>query len=77
MSRFVGCQSARTAQSRADDSGRPSGGPLRAQVQGMQTAFIPRPLERCPSHIPDLTPDPAFEVVAADFMDLAQQLGAG
>ncbi len=48
-----------------------------AQAQGMQAAFVPRPLERGPSHLPDLTPDAACEVVAADFMDLAQQLGAG
>jgi len=46
-----------------------------AQAQGMQAAFVPRPLERGPHNVPDLTPDPAFEVVATDFMDLAQQLG--
>ncbi len=46
-----------------------------AQSQGMQVAFVPRPQEWGPSHTPDLTPDPAFEVVATDFMDLAQQLG--
>ena len=45
-----------------------------AQSQGMRAAFIPRPRERGPSHMLDLTTDPAFEVVAADFMDLAQQL---
>ncbi len=41
----------------------------------MQAAFVPRPLERGPHNVLDLTPDPAFEVVATDFMDLAQQLG--
>ena len=46
-----------------------------AQRQGMQAAFVPRPLEHGPHHVPDLTPDPAFELVATDFMDLAQQLG--
>jgi 2-haloacid dehalogenase len=46
-----------------------------AQAQGMQAAFVPRPLERGAHNVPDLIPDPAFEVVAADFMDLAQQLG--
>ena len=46
-----------------------------AQSQGMQVAFIPRPLEYGPHNMPDLTPDPAFEVVATNFMDLAQQLG--
>src|SRR5713101_4115683 len=48
-----------------------------AQAQGMQAAFVPRPLEQGPAHLPDLTPDPLFEVVVTDFMDLAQQLGAG
>lgn len=48
-----------------------------AQAQGMQAAFVPRPLEQGPSHMPNLTPDPACEVVVTDFMDLAQQLGAG
>jgi 2-haloacid dehalogenase len=46
-----------------------------AQAQGMQAAFVPRPLEQGAHNVPDLTPDPAFEVVATDFMDLAQQLG--
>ncbi len=46
-----------------------------ARAQGMQAAFVPRPLEHGPHHVPDLTPDPAFELVATDFMDLAQQLG--
>src|SRR5260370_4773353 len=35
-----------------------------AQAQGMQAAFVPRPLEQGPHHVPDLTPDPTFEVVA-------------
>lgn len=46
-----------------------------AQAQGIQVAFVPRPLEHGPQHVPDLIPDPAFQVVATDFMDLAQQLG--
>jgi 2-haloacid dehalogenase len=46
-----------------------------AQAQGMQAAFVPRPLEQGPHHVPDLTPDPTCEVVATDFMDLARQLG--
>ena len=46
-----------------------------AQAQGMQAAFVPRPLEHGPHSAPDLTPDPTFEIVATDFMDLAQQLG--
>lgn len=46
-----------------------------AQAQGMQAAFVPRPLEYGPHNVPDLTSDPAFQVMATDFMDLAQQLG--
>ncbi len=49
---------------------------LRA-AQGMRAAFVPRQLERGPFDMPDLTSDPAFEVVAIDFMDLPQQVGAG
>ena len=46
---------------------------LRAtQSQGMQGALVPRPLERGPSHMLDLTLDSAFEVMVTDFMDLAQ-----
>jgi 2-haloacid dehalogenase len=46
-----------------------------AQAQGMQAAFVPRPLEHGPHNVPDLTLDPAFQIVATDFMDLAQQIG--
>jgi 2-haloacid dehalogenase len=46
-----------------------------AQAQGMQAAFVPRPLEHGPHHVPDLTPDPTFEVVTTDFIDLARQFG--
>lgn len=47
-----------------------------ARAQGLQAAFVPRPLEHGPDNVPDLTPDPAFEIMATDFMDLARQLGA-
>ncbi|MFL5692961.1 MAG: HAD-IA family hydrolase [Ktedonobacteraceae bacterium] len=47
-----------------------------AQTQGMQTAFVSRPLEGGADHIPHLIPDHTFEIVATDFMDLAHQLGA-
>ncbi|MEZ4727371.1 MAG: haloacid dehalogenase type II [Caldilineaceae bacterium] len=47
-----------------------------AQAVGMQTAFIPRPLEYGPENTPDLTPDPSFDLVAVDFIDLADQVGA-
>jgi 2-haloacid dehalogenase len=46
-----------------------------AQAQGMQAAFVPRPLEHGPHQVPDLIPDAPFDIVATDFMDLAQQLG--
>ena len=46
-----------------------------AQAQGMQAAFVPRPLEYGRHHVPAITPDPAFEIVATDFIDLAEQLG--
>ncbi len=51
-------------------------GDLRAaQAVGLQTAFVPRPLEHGPERTPDLTPDPAFTVHAVDFNDLAAKLG--
>lgn len=37
-----------------------------AQAQGMQAAFVPRPLEHGPQPVPDLAPDPAFQIVATD-----------
>ena len=46
---------------------------LAAGKVGLQTAFVPRPLERGPGRTPDPTPDPSF-TVATDFMDLAVQL---
>ena len=50
-------------------------GDLRAaRAQGLRAAFVPRPFERNPASSPDLTPDPAFEIVAQDFVDLARQL---
>lgn len=51
-------------------------GDLRAaQAVGLRAAFITRPLEFGAERVPDLTPDPTFDVVASDFIDLAQQLG--
>lgn len=49
---------------------------LAAQKVGLRTAFIPRPLEYGPQQAHDLTPDPSFDWVAADFNALAEQLGA-
>jgi len=45
-----------------------------AQAVGLKTAFIPRPLEYGPKNFPDLTPDLSFDLVAADFNDLADKL---
>ena len=49
---------------------------LRAAAgQGLKTAFVPRQLEFGPDRQPDPTPDPSFNIVAADFRDLAAQMG--
>jgi len=51
-------------------------GDLRAaQAVGLQTAFVPRPMEHGPERTPDTTPDPAFTMHAVDFHNLAAQLG--
>jgi len=47
-----------------------------AQAQGLKAAFVPRPFEGNPARVPDLAPDPEFELVATDFVDLARQLEA-
>ena len=49
---------------------------LSAQKVGLKSAFVPRPMERGPNNRPDPTPDPSFDVVAKDFVDLADQLEA-
>ena len=50
-------------------------GDLRAAgALGFKTAFVPRPLEYGPGRVIDTTPDPAFDVNATDFLDLAAQL---
>ena len=48
---------------------------LAAGAQGLKTAFVPRPKEFGPDRKPDPTPDPSFDIVAADFRDLATQMG--
>ncbi len=49
---------------------------LRAAKQaGLQTAFVPRPLEHGPGKGADPGPHTGFDVVATDFYDLAGQLG--
>lgn len=46
-----------------------------AQALGLKAAFILRPLEFGPERVPDLSPDPAFDVVANDLGELATKLG--
>ncbi|MCC6387655.1 MAG: haloacid dehalogenase type II [Dehalococcoidia bacterium] len=49
---------------------------LRAAAKaGLRTAFVPRPLEAGPHRDVDLSPDLGFDINAADFHDLATQLG--
>ena len=51
-------------------------GDLRASAEvGFRTAYVPRPLESGPDREAD-PPDPAFDIVATDFVDLAAKLGA-
>jgi len=42
---------------------------------GLRTAFVPRPNEHGPGQTKDLTPEAAWDVVAKDFVDLAEKLG--
>jgi 2-haloacid dehalogenase len=52
-------------------------GDLRAAAAvGLRTGYVPRPLEWGPDRTLDVTPDPAFDVVAVDFEDLAGRLDA-
>lgn len=49
---------------------------LRAAAEnGLKTAYIPRPLEHGPGGSAE-EPDPAFDVIAEDIVDLAEKLGA-
>ncbi|MCE4225567.1 haloacid dehalogenase type II [Methylobacterium sp. C25] len=47
-----------------------------AKKFGFNTAFVPRPLEFGPKGKVDLTPEPYFDLMANDFVDLAGKLGA-
>ncbi len=47
---------------------------LAARAAGLQTAFIPRPTEHGPGQTTDLAPSADWNVIAADFLDLAQRL---
>ena len=48
-----------------------------AQAEGLRTAFVPRPREYGPGQTTDLAPEGSWDVVARDFVDLAEKLGAG
>ncbi len=43
---------------------------------GLKTAFVPRPTEHGPGQTTDLAPTQDWDVVASDFIDLAEKLGA-
>jgi 2-haloacid dehalogenase len=47
-----------------------------AQGEGLRTAFVPRPREYGPGQTTDLAPEGSWDVVAKDFVDLAEKLGA-
>jgi 2-haloacid dehalogenase len=47
-----------------------------AAACGLRTAFVPRPEEHGPGQIGDLAPEQPWDVVARDFLDLADRLGA-
>lgn len=46
-----------------------------AAQQGLRTALVMRPNEYGKGRHPDLSPEPAFDINAGDFNDLAHQLG--
>lgn len=46
-----------------------------ARKCGLKTAFVPRPLEHGPKGKKEGDPDPKFDFVAKDFLDLATKLG--
>jgi len=45
-----------------------------ARACGLKTAFVARPKEQGPGRSLDVSPDPAFDIHAHDFNDLARQL---
>jgi 2-haloacid dehalogenase len=47
-----------------------------AAKQGLKTVLVLRPHEYGKGRHPDLSPEPAFDINARDFLDLADQLGA-
>jgi 2-haloacid dehalogenase len=47
-----------------------------AQALGLQAAFVPRPTEHGPGQASDLEPEGDYEVVAGDFLELAEALSS-
>jgi 2-haloacid dehalogenase len=47
-----------------------------ARRAGLATAFVPRPTEHGPGQTIDLTPSEAWDCIATDFLNLAEQLAA-
>jgi 2-haloacid dehalogenase len=47
-----------------------------ARAVGLKTAFVQRPLEFGPQATLDLAPEPGLDIVASDFLDLADRVGA-
>jgi 2-haloacid dehalogenase len=47
-----------------------------ARAAGLKTAFVPRPTEHGPDQTTDLAPTADWDIIAADFHDLARQLVA-
>jgi 2-haloacid dehalogenase len=47
-----------------------------ARARGLKTAFVPRPREHGPGQTTDLAPSQPWDLLAEDFEDLADQLGA-
>jgi 2-haloacid dehalogenase len=48
-----------------------------AKSCGLRTAFVPRPLEHGPKGRVDVEPEPAFDIHARDFNELADRLAPG
>jgi 2-haloacid dehalogenase len=46
-----------------------------AQKQGLRTALVHRPLEHGPGKAVPIAPGGKYDVVAKDFLDLADQMG--
>jgi 2-haloacid dehalogenase len=47
-----------------------------AQSAGLRACFVPRPLEHGPAAAREPEPDASFDLLAADFVDLATKLGS-